>query len=325
MIQPCGTDAVTFDMDGIYILLKGKNREIRYLEIWQLYQGRSPETMPVFPVEVDGVRQVALAPEPVVPERYLSCLEQVWNDNPVDLILFSGGGWGDEMAVRLSCRIGGSACLQAQDWQRTAEGLAVNRPVYGAHLSGTFVMTGSPFCMAAARASGNSSDTVALSEKRRITMSPLPMSCDWVRAYDHQPPSVSGDLSHADKVVVVGQGAGSRKTVEAVRGIAEKIGAETGASRPVVMNGWMPMDRLIGASGRVISPEICIAAGVSGSAVFTAGIRGSGLIIAVNTDADAPIFHMAHVGIVGELLPVLEALSDIFAEEGETPCPGGRG
>jgi electron transfer flavoprotein alpha subunit len=127
-------------------------------------------------------------------------------------------------------------------------------------------------------------------------------------------------LTDADLVLVVGQGAKTKETLDLLQTIAGAIGAALGASRPVVMNAWTDMERLVGASGAVLSPKICIAAGVSGSAVFTAGIKASEFIVAINTDPNAPIFQIAHVGIIGELVPTLLELERlILAEKGEKP------
>jgi electron transfer flavoprotein alpha subunit len=81
------------------------------------------------------------------------------------------------------------------------------------------------------------------------------------------------------------------------------------------MNAWTDMNRLIGASGQIISPKLCIVAGVSGTAVFSVGIKNSEFIVAVNTDSNAPIFQMAHVGIVGDLQGVLSELAKVITAE----------
>jgi len=96
--------------------------------------------------------------------------------------------------------------------------------------------------------------------------------------------------------------------MDRVKELARQLGAQTGASRQVVMNAWCEMDSLVGMSGTLIAPEICIVAGVSGASAFSAGIRDSQLIIAINNDADAAIFTLADVVLVDEMMPVLEAL-----------------
>jgi electron transfer flavoprotein alpha subunit len=127
-------------------------------------------------------------------------------------------------------------------------------------------------------------------------------------------PSTTG-LAEADLVLVVGQGANSKATVDVLQGIADSIGAELGVSRPVVMNAWTDINRLIGTSGLILSPKLCIAAGVSGTGVFSVGIKSSECIVAINTDSKAPIFQIADVGIVGDLLAVLSELAEVITAE----------
>ena len=82
-------------------------------------------------------------------------------------------------------------------------------------------------------------------------------------------------------------------------------------SRPAAMNAWKPMNRLIGVSGAMVGPEVCITAGVSGAAAFYAGIEKSKFIVAINTDEKAPIMKMADVAIVDDFLPIMEELNNI--------------
>jgi electron transfer flavoprotein alpha subunit len=126
-------------------------------------------------------------------------------------------------------------------------------------------------------------------------------------------PEVSeSGLSHAERVLAVGQGVNSRENMEILENIADTLGAHLGASRPVVMNAWAGMDRLIGVSGLILSPRLCIAAGVSGAGPFMAGIQNSGFIAAINTDGSAPVFKLAHAGIVDDMFAVLPALQKLI-------------
>jgi electron transfer flavoprotein alpha subunit len=98
--------------------------------------------------------------------------------------------------------------------------------------------------------------------------------------------------------------------------VAGLTGGEVGVSRPAAMNAWAPMERLIGVSGAMVAPEICITAGVSGAAAFYSGIEKSRFIVAVNTDEKAPIMKKADVAIVDDFVPVLEALGKKLEEDG---------
>lgn len=109
-------------------------------------------------------------------------------------------------------------------------------------------------------------------------------------------------------MLVVGQG-GEAADAESIAALAQNLGAEAGYSRGRVMNGGHDADRLVGISGHLLAPDICIVAGASGAAALMAGVRDSRFIVAINHDAGAPVFSQADVGIVDDWLPVLEALA----------------
>jgi electron transfer flavoprotein alpha subunit len=91
------------------------------------------------------------------------------------------------------------------------------------------------------------------------------------------------------------------------------LGAEYGGSRPLVQKGWITADRQIGQTGKTIRPRLYIAAGISGAIQHRVGVEGADLIVAINTDRNAPIFDFAHVGVVADALEVLPALTEAFA------------
>jgi electron transfer flavoprotein alpha subunit len=118
------------------------------------------------------------------------------------------------------------------------------------------------------------------------------------------------DLTKADVIVAVGRGIGGADKMGPVEELARALGAEIGASRPVIDNGWLPRDRQIGSSGQTVAPRLYIAAGISGAIQHLVGMKGSSVIVAINKDPGAPIFNVAHYGIVGDLTEVLPALTE---------------
>ena len=92
-------------------------------------------------------------------------------------------------------------------------------------------------------------------------------------------------------------------------GAGAALGADIGASRPVIDNGWLPRDRQIGSSGQTVAPKLYLALGISGAIQHLVGMKGSACIVAVNKDAGAPIFNLANYGIVGDLHEVMPALT----------------
>lgn len=124
--------------------------------------------------------------------------------------------------------------------------------------------------------------------------------------------SAKANLAYADIVVAGGLGLGSAENLQLVKNLARAIGAEYGCSRPLVQKGWMPADRQVGQTGKTIRPKLYIAAGISGAIQHRVGVEGADLIVAINTDPNAPIFDFAHLGIVTDAIRFLPALTEAF-------------
>jgi electron transfer flavoprotein alpha subunit len=116
------------------------------------------------------------------------------------------------------------------------------------------------------------------------------------------------DLTQATAIVAIGRGIGSAANVDMARRLAELLGAELAASRPVCDEGWLPIERQIGSSGITVSPKLYVAIGISGAIQHLAGMKGAGTIVAINKDANAPIFRVADIGVVGDLHEIVPAL-----------------
>jgi electron transfer flavoprotein alpha subunit len=118
------------------------------------------------------------------------------------------------------------------------------------------------------------------------------------------------DLSKAEIIIAGGRGVGGgEKFEEVLKPLADALGGAMGASRPVVDAGWLAHEYQVGSSGQVVSPKLYIAAGISGAIQHLVGMKGSNFIVAINKDADAPIFEVADLGVVGDLLEVIPALT----------------
>ena len=116
------------------------------------------------------------------------------------------------------------------------------------------------------------------------------------------------DLSQAERIVAVGRGIKEQAHLTLVEQLAQALGAEVAASRPICDSGWLPMDRQIGSSGQTVAPKLYVALGISGAIQHLVGMKGSRTIVAINKDPDAPIFEVADYGIVGDLFDVVPAI-----------------
>jgi electron transfer flavoprotein alpha subunit len=116
------------------------------------------------------------------------------------------------------------------------------------------------------------------------------------------------DLSQADRIVAVGRGIKSQDNLPIAEKLAKALGAEVAASRPICDSGWLPMERQIGSSGQTVAPKLYVALGISGAIQHLVGMKGSRTIVAINKDAEAPIFEVADYGIVGDLFEIAPAI-----------------
>ena len=123
------------------------------------------------------------------------------------------------------------------------------------------------------------------------------------------------DLSQAARIVSVGRGIKEQKNIAMAQQLAEALGAELAASRPICDAGWLPMERQVGSSGQTVAPKLYVALGISGAIQHLVGMKGSSVIVAINKDPDAPIFEVADFGIVGDLFEIVPALTQALKEQ----------
>ena len=116
------------------------------------------------------------------------------------------------------------------------------------------------------------------------------------------------DLTTAELIVSVGRGIKEKENIHVVEELAAALGAEMAASRPICDAGWLPMERQVGSSGQTVAPKVYIAVGISGAIQHLVGMKGAKTIVAINKDANAPMFEVADYGIVGDLFEVIPAL-----------------
>lgn len=118
------------------------------------------------------------------------------------------------------------------------------------------------------------------------------------------------DLTQAEIIVAVGRGIKEQKNIEIAKQLADAMGGDLAASRPICDSGWLPMDRQIGSSGQTVAPKLYLALGISGAIQHIVGMKGSRTIIAVNKDSEAPIFEIADYAVVGNLFDIVPPLTE---------------
>lgn len=119
------------------------------------------------------------------------------------------------------------------------------------------------------------------------------------------------DIGEAEFIVSVGRGIDEEENIELIQELADTLNATLAASRPIVDNGWLAKNRQVGQSGKVVTPDVYIAIGISGAVQHVAGMKGAETVVAINKDPDAPIFDIADYGIVDDLFEVVPELIDL--------------
>ena len=123
-----------------------------------------------------------------------------------------------------------------------------------------------------------------------------------------QEAKASVDLTKSEIIVAVGRGIKSAENIAKAQELADALGADLAASRPICDAEWLPIDRQIGSSGQTVAPKVYIALGISGAIQHIVGMKNAGTIIAINKDAEAPIFDIADYGIVGDIFEAMPVL-----------------
>lgn len=248
-------------------------------------------------------------------EEILAALWQVYRQEMPDCVIFPSNLFGTSLVVRFSVRSGGTSCMSVIVCENSSEGLIVNKPVYANNLTASFRMKRKPYCFSVAK--------IAIRKvwkpiEHTVTIMGSVVTNErnsHVLSYEFHQTETGAPLDSAEKVLALGKGVKKQEHLHELEKAANQLGLEIGVSRPIAMNGWTDMSRLIGASGKLLSPRLCIAAGVSGSQAFTVGIRDSRFIVSINQDEYAPIHKIADVAIIDDYQEVLKALFPLIEQQ----------
>jgi electron transfer flavoprotein alpha subunit len=270
-------------------------------------------------VETSPTRAVRLIKtRPRRPERMLEILTAIARSSGISLFLFAGGPAGTELATRLAHHNKGAVLTDALSLEVGPERLLCRKNVYSNHMVGRFELSARPWCVTIDAGWNDGPLGVGL-DHDVLSDTDETDGSDATRFEDAElvdAPS-TGDLAESRFLVVAGLGAGNRAGLERIAEAARRMGAAFGVSRPVAMNAWAPMDRLIGVSGTRTAPAVCIVVGASGAPAFYWGIEKAAFIVAIDSDEHAPIVRNADAAVIDDGPIFIQELAEIIAAERE--------
>ena len=257
--------------------------------------------------------------DPYTPDGFVSALAQVVERTRPDLVLLPHTYQTRDYAPALATRLGRvliSDCIgsQVRDGRRVFV-----RPMFQGKFVADVLPEGPPPHFASFQIGAYRADAAVRGPAPAATRAvAVNLDAPAIRQRPEAPfreAKQAVDLTQAERIVAVGRGIKGEEHLPLVQELARALDAEVAASRPICDSGWLPMDRQIGSSGQTVAPRLYLALGISGAIQHLVGMKGARTIVAVNKDADAPIFEVADYGIVGDLFEVVPAILAVLDVE----------
>jgi electron transfer flavoprotein alpha subunit len=218
-----------------------------------------------------------------------------------------------DFAPALAARVGRALVTDVTALRTEGDGLVYTRPVFQGKLNADVTANGPAPHIATFQIGAYRADAAARKGGGTAAIRTISVAIDAAKI--RQKPEApfkeakqAVDLSQAERIVAVGRGIKGQEHLALAQSLAEAMGAEIAASRPICDAGWLPMDRQIGSSGQTVAPKLYVALGISGAIQHLVGMKGARTIVAINKDPEAPIFEIAEYGIVGDLFEIVPAL-----------------
>ena len=261
----------------------------------------------VFVYDFDALRQFRVLPWTA------AFTDFVRNIRPCS-VLVGATNLGRSLAPRVAARTGAGLTADCTSLEmRENSNLVQIRPAFGGNIMAQIITPDHrpQFCTVRYKVFTAPEKSEASGEIRFMPLAPEQLADD-ARFLRYIPQNDIVDLSEANAIVAVGRGVRSQKDIGMAQRLAAALGAQLACTRPLIENGWFGPKQQIGLSGRTAAPDIIITLGISGSVQFAAGMKGSKCIIAINNDENAPIFSIAHYGLVGDLYEIVPRLLDLL-------------
>ena len=250
------------------------------------------------------------------PDTYAEALKRLFEKEKPFLVLIGHTTQGMDFAPRLSVALRRPLIAGCVEYEKQGDRLILTRQIFNAKMNMKTAVRGEPPYLATASPGAFPGDEVETGGNAEIVPFSVSLTGPGRRKVIErvEAPKGKADLTSAPIIVSGGRGLKEKQNFNVIFELAEAIGGSVGASRPVVDAEWLPREYQIGSSGQTVSPKLYIAVGISGAIQHLVGMQTSRCIVAINKDAEAPIFKVAHYGIVDDLFKVVPALTRIFKD-----------
>jgi len=249
--------------------------------------------------------------QPYTPDAFAQALKSFLEKHPAKLVLMPHTYQVRDFVPKLATALGSTAITDAVGYKYEGGKLMFTRQMFQGKFVADVSFAGTGPCFVTFQNGAFRGDKVEAGGSAAVETVNVDVPDGIVR---NKPQDVfkeakqAVDLTQAEIIVSVGRGIKEQKNIEIAKQLAEALGGELAASRPICDNGWLPMDRQIGSSGQTVAPKLYLALGISGAIQHIVGMKGAKSIIAINKDSEAPIFEIADYAVVGNLFDIVPPL-----------------
>jgi electron transfer flavoprotein alpha subunit len=247
------------------------------------------------------------------PDAYTDAMEQVVRALDPQHVIFTHTYLVRDYAPKLAARFGKGLVSDCIRMKVEGEKVTFTRRLFQGKMDADVVAKGEPPVFATFQSGAHRPEQAERGAGAAVAVESMQVEVGEIRMQPEAPfqeVKQAVDLTKAEVIVAIGRGIKSQENIALAQKLAEALGGDIAASRPICDAGWLPIDRQIGSSGQTVAPKLYIALGISGAIQHLVGMKNASTIVAINKDPEAPIFDIADYGIVGDLFEVVPVLTE---------------